>query len=109
MCELANWATRYGVLPEISPALTLGLSVLSMLPPLHSLWVKPTFAEFVRSVYMCGFGTFLFGWHVHEKAVMLITIPLCLIAVESPHRAKTLLSVSAAGCVSFDFASLSLL
>ena len=87
----------YAVLPEVSPAVTLLLSVLSMLPPLWTLWFKPNMPTFVRAVYMCGFGTFLFGWHVHEKAIMLVTIPLCLIATDSKQNARRLLSVSAAG------------
>lgn len=87
----------YAVLPEVSPGVTLLLSVLSMVPPLWTLWYAPTFKGFVRAVYMCGFGSFLFGWHVHEKAIMLVTIPLCLIATENAANAKRLLSVSAAG------------
>ena len=87
----------YAVLPVVSPAVTLLLSVLSMLPPLWTLWFKPTMPTFVRAVYMCGFGTFLFGWHVHEKAIMLVTIPLCLIATDSKQNARRLLSLSAAG------------
>lgn len=87
----------YAVLPEVSPATTLILSMLSMLPPLWTLWFKPTLPTFVRAVYMCGFGTFLFGWHVHEKAIMLVTVPLCLIATDSKQNARRLLSVSAAG------------
>jgi alpha-1,3-glucosyltransferase len=38
----------YAVLPEISPTVTIGLSVLSFLPPLWMLWNKPTSDEFVK-------------------------------------------------------------
>lgn len=42
---------------------------------LKVLWRKPTFENFISSLTLCGFASYLFGWHVHEKAIMIVLIP----------------------------------
>eukprot|EP00039_Didymoeca_costata_P003675 m.69060 g.69060 ORF g.69060 m.69060 type:complete len:328 (-) comp12024_c0_seq2:64-1047(-) len=85
------------VLPNISPQITLIASVLSMLLPLKQCWSNPSFESFIRGIFMCGFGSFLFGWHVHEKAIMLVTIPMSLLAISCPKHARNFLILSTAG------------
>ena len=34
--------------------------------------IKP----FLLMIVMCAYSSFLFGWHVHEKAILLVLIPL---------------------------------
>lgn len=41
--------------------------------------LRPTYSLFLASVTACGFGSFLFGYHVHEKAVLLILVPLAYV------------------------------
>lgn len=43
---------------------------------LQNLWRNPTHANFLSSLTLCGFASFLFGWHVHEKAILLVLVPL---------------------------------
>lgn len=37
----------------------------------------------LRSIVAAAWASFLFGWHVHEKAVLMITLPLTFLAVAS--------------------------
>ena len=48
---------------------------------LIKLFARPTWEVFIGAVTVCGYASFLFGWHVHEKAVLLVIIPFSLIAL----------------------------
>ena len=89
------------VLPSITPRHTLVCTVIAMLvrqnnnpvrnalklngileslvlqPCLWTLWRRAgDVVVFFQSVVLCAFTSFMFGWHVHEKAVLMIIIPL---------------------------------
>jgi len=75
-------AFRHAVLPEVTPRHTAVLSVLAMLPALRHTWLRPDPREFAQSAGVCALAAFLFGWHVHEKAVLTATLPLALAVLE---------------------------
>ena len=85
------------VLPDVPPVATLVLTVISMMPGLCFLWVAREKVYFVNSVILCAFTSFLFGWHVHEKAVLLIIIPLTLLILYDKQLAKIYLLLSITG------------
>lgn len=75
----------FRVLPNIAPWFTLLVTLLSMMPALLKVWFSSSSRsghEFVKVLVLCAYSSFLFGWHVHEKAVLLITIPMSFVAVE---------------------------
>ena len=103
--------SQFAVLPDVPPKmafmLTLAFQTVSsqqQLPPPHhastppkmqiyllttsnqlclvKLWMKPTWDVFIGAVTLCGYASFLFGWHVHEKAVLLVIIPFSLLALK---------------------------
>ncbi|XP_034034246.1 probable dolichyl pyrophosphate Glc1Man9GlcNAc2 alpha-1,3-glucosyltransferase [Thalassophryne amazonica] len=68
---------QHSVLPSVSPSVTLVCTLLSILPALVSLWRRPRGARgFLRCLLLCALGSFIFGWHVHEKAILIVILPL---------------------------------
>lgn len=93
---------QHCVLPSISPLVTMILSVLFMMPSMYTLWNRPNQPwELVRSVIMCAFSSFLFGWHVHEKAILMMIIPLSLFVFFRTNEASIFLLLSTVGHFSF--------
>jgi alpha-1,3-glucosyltransferase len=66
------------ITPKICFLLTLFYDVLSVLPIL----LQPTFKRFIGALTLNAYASFLFGWHVHEKAIMLIIFPFTFLISE---------------------------
>ncbi|KAI9894763.1 MAG: glycosyl transferase [Vezdaea aestivalis] len=67
--------TSFAVLPEVTAKTTFVLTLIFQVIPLIRLFQKPTWEMFIGAVTLCGYASFLFGWHVHEKAILLVIIP----------------------------------
>ncbi|KAI9826308.1 MAG: glycosyl transferase [Thelocarpon impressellum] len=74
--------TAFAVLPEVTPRTTFILTLFFQIVCLIKLFVQPTWETFVGAVTLCGYASFLFGWHVHEKAILLVIIPFSLLALK---------------------------
>lgn len=85
------------VLPNIPPAVTLALTVLTMAPVLWKVWNKPTPRTFLFAFVPLSLCSFLFGWHVHEKAILMTLVPFGLIALETPAWTQQFSRLSLAG------------
>ncbi|CAH2269261.1 jg19216 [Pararge aegeria aegeria] len=77
---------QHAVLPTITPATTFVLTAVSMMPALVKLWhlgadTKYRSLSFARCLTLCSTCAFMFGWHVHEKAILMILIPLSYLSV----------------------------
>lgn len=92
--------TSFAVLPNIQPIHTFAITILVQLIFLFKLWRVPTYRSFVAALTLCGYTSFMFGWHVHEKAVLLVLVPLSLLAAEGHPMFRTFVIASAAGIVS---------
>lgn len=92
--------TAFAVLPEISPRICFGLTLLFQAIPLIKLFSQPTWDTFIGAVTLCGYASFLFGWHVHEKAILLVIIPFSLIALKDRRYLSAFRPLAVAGHVS---------
>ncbi|KAF2225357.1 ALG8 glycosyltransferase family ALG6 [Elsinoe ampelina] len=73
--------TAFAVLPDITPRTTFVLTLAAQIPPLIKIFFQPTWENFVGGLTLCGYASFLLGWHVHEKAILLVVIPFSLLAL----------------------------
>ncbi len=68
--------------------------------PLIKLFFQPTWDNFIGGVTLCGYASFLFGWHVHEKAILLVIIPFSLIALKDRRYLSAFRPLAVSGHVS---------
>ncbi|PWN89857.1 hypothetical protein FA10DRAFT_240323 [Acaromyces ingoldii] len=91
--------TVFGVLPQITAGhcflLTLAFTVVFS----ARLWFRPTYHSFVESIGLFGLTSFLYGFHVHEKAVLVGLLPLTLLASLDYRLARSILVLSLSGIV----------
>lgn len=92
--------TAFAVLPEITPKLCFALTLLFQGIPLLKLFSRPSWDAFVGAITLCGYASFLFGWHVHEKAILLVLIPFSLIALKDRRHLSAFRPLAVSGHVS---------
>jgi hypothetical protein len=68
--------TSFAVLPNVKPIHTFLITISLQMIFLIKLWRVPKYKSFLTALTLCGYTSFLFGWHVHEKAVLLVLVPL---------------------------------
>lgn len=88
--------SSFFLLPNITPVVTLVLTLVAMMPPLIKSSFRPD-QNFLDILILCGFSTFLFGWHVHEKAILIIILPFGFLSFYSVFYAKQFVLLSLAG------------
>ncbi|OQV11448.1 putative dolichyl pyrophosphate Glc1Man9GlcNAc2 alpha-1,3-glucosyltransferase [Hypsibius exemplaris] len=88
---------EHSVLPSISPGFTMALTVIGMLPALWYLWTAKTGEKFIRGLTTCTLASFLFGWHVHEKAILLAVVPFTWVAISNARDARLYLLLIISG------------
>ncbi|XP_078259111.1 dolichyl pyrophosphate Glc1Man9GlcNAc2 alpha-1,3-glucosyltransferase isoform X2 [Rhinoraja longicauda] len=92
---------QHAVLPSVSPLATLVCTLLSITPAICHVWLKPRGPRgFLHCLILCALGSFMFGWHVHEKAILIATLPLSLFAVENRNNAGIYLVLVTTGHLS---------
>lgn len=92
--------TSFAVLPEITARQCFGLTLAFQIVALTKLWFAPKWESFVGALTLCGYASFLFGWHVHEKAILLVIIPFSLVAVKDRSYLASFRPLAVAGHVS---------
>ncbi|EDM18491.1 asparagine-linked glycosylation 8 homolog (yeast, alpha-1,3-glucosyltransferase), isoform CRA_b [Rattus norvegicus] len=90
--------SQHTVLPSVSPSATLICTLIAILPSVFCLWFKPQGPRgFLRCLVLCALSSFMFGWHVHEKAILLAILPMSLLAVEKAGDATIFLILTTTG------------
>ncbi|SMQ48525.1 unnamed protein product [Zymoseptoria tritici ST99CH_1A5] len=92
--------TSFAVLPNVPPRMTFILTLATQIPALLKLFSVPTWTNFIATITLCGYSSFLFGWHVHEKAILLVIIPFSLIALKDRRYLGAFRPLAVAGHVS---------
>ncbi|KAH9077378.1 glycosyltransferase family 57 protein [Lactarius deliciosus] len=88
--------TSFAVLPSVRPIHTFLITISLQMIFLIKLWRIPTYKSFLTALTLCGYTSFMFGWHVHEKAVLLVLVPLSLLAAENYAYFRTFVLASTA-------------
>ncbi|XP_052014412.1 probable dolichyl pyrophosphate Glc1Man9GlcNAc2 alpha-1,3-glucosyltransferase isoform X2 [Apodemus sylvaticus] len=89
---------QHTVLPSVSPLATLICTLIAIVPSVFCLWFKPQGPRgFLRCLVLCALSSFMFGWHVHEKAILLAILPMSLLSVEKACDATVFLILTTTG------------
>lgn len=92
--------STFAVLPDIPPKLTFMLTLFYQSQALLVLFFRPSYERFLGAVTLCAYASFLFGWHVHEKAILLVMVPFTFLAVKDRRFLVPFKTLAGAGSVS---------
>ncbi|KAJ2822275.1 glycosyl transferase, partial [Coemansia furcata] len=95
--------TSFAVLPDIPPIATFIATLVAQIPAYAVLARKKGKKQrgpqrFIQAVVLCAYASYMFGWHVHEKAILLILVPLGLLTAKpAPGTLRMFAVLSTAG------------
>ncbi|RLN83708.1 hypothetical protein BBJ28_00005781 [Nothophytophthora sp. Chile5] len=90
----------FAVLPAVSPLACALLTFAMMAPVLQSIWKYPDSSLFTSALAYCMLCSFLLGYHVHEKAILQVTLPMALMAADSVNGMRLYRFASAVATIS---------
>ncbi|AET39132.1 dolichyl-P-Glc:Glc1Man(9)GlcNAc(2)-PP-dolichol alpha-1,3-glucosyltransferase Ecym_4051 [Eremothecium cymbalariae DBVPG len=103
----SNYGTRglvqdilFIILPQVQPRLTFALTLFYQILAIIPVLFNPSFKRFIGCLTLCGFSSFLFGWHVHEKAIMLVIVPFSFLVSMDRRLLTPFMLLTASGYVS---------
>nr|XP_028589065.1 dolichyl pyrophosphate Man9GlcNAc2 alpha-1,3-glucosyltransferase isoform X6 [Podarcis muralis] len=79
---------------ETQLKLSFALTFLTALPSCIKLTLQPSIKGFKYALVSCALSFFLFSFQVHEKSILLVSIPVCLVIHEIPFMSTWFLLVS---------------
>ncbi|XP_026574227.1 dolichyl pyrophosphate Man9GlcNAc2 alpha-1,3-glucosyltransferase-like isoform X1 [Pseudonaja textilis] len=79
---------------ETQLKLSFALTFLTVLPSCIKLTLQPSLRGFKYGLVCCSLSFFLFSFQVHEKSVLLVSVPVCLVIHEIPFISTWFLLVS---------------
>ncbi|KAM9129254.1 dolichyl pyrophosphate Man9GlcNAc2 alpha-1,3-glucosyltransferase [Pangshura tecta] len=74
--------------------LSFAFTFLTLLPACIKLTLQPSLRRFKFALVSCALSFFLFSFQVHEKSILLVSVPVCLMINEIPLMCTWFLLVS---------------
>ncbi|QOU18117.1 hypothetical protein BRETT_005177 [Brettanomyces bruxellensis] len=87
-------------LPQILPVHTFMLTLFYQILCLIPLFFRPSYERFLGALTYCAWTSFLFGWHVHEKAILLAIIPYSFCVIQDRKLLPSFELLATAGYIS---------
>lgn len=69
---------RFRVLPQVESGTTAVVTLVAMMPALVGLLRRPLAGTLWPAVVYCSLCSFMFGYHVHEKAILMTLVPMAV-------------------------------
>ncbi|XP_032217357.1 dolichyl pyrophosphate Man9GlcNAc2 alpha-1,3-glucosyltransferase [Mustela erminea] len=94
-CSVSIFLKIKDILPRhIQIKISFCFTFLSLLPACIKLTLKPSPRGFRFTLVSCALSFFLFSFQVHEKSILLVSLPVCLVLSEIPFMSTWFLLVS---------------
>ncbi|XP_004588786.2 dolichyl pyrophosphate Man9GlcNAc2 alpha-1,3-glucosyltransferase [Ochotona princeps] len=94
-CSFSVFLKIKDILPrDIQILISFCFTFLSLLPACIKLMLQPSLKGFKFTLVGCALSFFLFSFQVHEKSILLASLPVCLVLNEIPFMATWFLLVS---------------
>lgn len=90
-------------LPCVKPVATFALVGAASVPIVIKFLLRTNRRSprlFLKGVTLAAFTSFMFGWHVHEKAILLVILPMVPLCFTDPQLRDTFLRLTLAGTYS---------
>ncbi|CAK6441214.1 unnamed protein product [Pipistrellus nathusii] len=94
-CSLSVFLKIKNILPHHTQIkISFCFTLLSLLPACIKLILQPSPKGFRYTLVTCALSFFLFSFQVHEKSILLVSLPVCLVLNEIPFMSTWFLLVS---------------
>ncbi|KAM8930148.1 dolichyl pyrophosphate Man9GlcNAc2 alpha-1,3-glucosyltransferase [Pelodytes ibericus] len=80
--------------PDTQLQLSLACTLLSVTPTCITLTAKPSIRGLKLALVNCSLSFFLYSFQVHEKSILLVSLPVCLIINDVPLVSSWFLLIS---------------
>jgi alpha-1,3-glucosyltransferase len=91
---LVQGSIQFTILPNIPPIITILFTIFSMSGFLYFIWKHPHPTLFLHAYACIVLCSFIFGYHVHEKALAMVSVPLALVSLDSALDARLYLMLT---------------